>query len=151
MSPEKSDKDGQKAQKIPPHEKALLCARLAVEKKAYGTVVLHMGPLTSIAEYFVICSGRSIRQTRAITNHLRIQLKTQHETPLGIEGEKEGGWILLDYDDVVVHVFHEPIREIYGLEKLWSDAPRVNDPALIEAEELSQAERAWQEDDDWED
>ena len=151
MSTAKQDKNGENTQKPPPLEKALLCARLALEKKAYGTIVLHMGPLTSIAEYFVICSGRSIRQTRAITNHMRTELKTVREFPLGVEGEKEGGWILLDYDEVVVHVFHEPVREIYGLEKLWSDAPRVNDPALIEAEELFQAERAGLEDDDWAD
>ena len=114
-------------------QKALLCARLALEKKAYSMTVLDMGSLTSIADYFVICSGKSVRQTRAIADHVRFKMKALRHNPLGVEGESEGCWILLDYDDVVVHVFHEPTREFYTLEKLWSDAAVVQDPELEEA------------------
>jgi len=124
-----------------PREKALRCARWALEKKAYGILVLHVGTLTPITEYFVICSGRSVRQTRAIVEHVRSRLKQDLKSvPLGVEGEAEGCWVLIDCDDVIVHVFHEPIRETYRLERLWSDAPLVEDPALLEEEE-----------EDWED
>jgi ribosome-associated protein len=132
-------------------EKALCCARWALEKKAYGIVVLHVGALTPIAEYFLICSGRSVRQTQAIVQHIRTRLKQERQhVPLGVEGEKEGCWVLLDCDDVIVHVFHEPTREVYRLEKLWSDAPRVSDPRLDEEKE--RAASLWpEEEEDWED
>lgn len=132
-------------------EKALRCARWALEKKAYGIVLLHVGPLTSITEYFLICSGRSVRQTQAIAGHIRTRLKNEwKQVPLGVEGEGEGCWILLDCDDVIVHVFDEPTREIYRLEKLWSDAALVTDPELLEEEE--KASGRWSEEaEDWED
>ncbi len=131
-------------------EKALRCAHWAVEKKAYGMTVLEVGALTSITEYFVICSGRSVRQTRAIADHIRTRLKRDlREVPLGVEGEREGSWILLDCDDVVVHVFYEPTRELYGLEKLWSDAPVLRDAALEEEERRAVALVG--EEDEWED
>ena len=135
---------------LPPREKAIFCARKVREKKAYGVMILHMGPLTSIAEYFVICSGRSVRQTRAIANHLRSDLKKKRTNPLGIEGEKEGCWILLDYDEVVVHVFHEPTREIYGLEKLWSDASVLDPPELHEKDDIILADGYSEDEEDWE-
>jgi ribosome-associated protein len=129
-------------------EKALLCARLALEKKAYGLTILHLGVLSTIAEYFVVCSGKSVRQTRAISEHIQLQMKKARHRPLGVEGEAEGCWILLDYDDVVVHVFHEPTREYYALEKLWSDAPLLEDAELAEAEKKQNLKDA--EDDVWE-
>ena len=137
---------------IMPKEKALCYARWALEKKAYGTTVLHLGPISSIAEYFVICSGKSVRQTRAIANHIRTRLKEEaHPIPLGMEGEREGLWILMDCDDVVVHVFHEPIREFYSLEKLWADAPIVDDPGLLAEIEAAAGDGFAEEDEDWED
>ena len=132
-------------------EKALRCARWALEKKAHGVTVLHVGTLTPIAEYFLICSGRSVRQTQAIVEHIRTRLKKElKEAPLGVEGEREGCWILLDCDDVIVHVFDEPTRDVYRLEKLWSDAPRVTDPHLQEEEQRA-ADRWPEEEEDWED
>lgn len=130
--------------------KARLCARLAIQKKAFGITVLHVGAVSPIAEYFVICSGRSVRQTRAIAEHIQTSLKSRHkETPLGVEGEAEGLWILLDYGDVVTHVFYEPTRAYYALENLWSDAPRLRDSALLKAErEALAGSRA--EEGDWE-
>ncbi len=132
-------------------EKALRCAGWALEKKARGVTLLHVGALTPIADYFLICSGTSVRQTQAIVEHIRTRLKQElHEAPLGVEGEREGAWILLDCDDVVVHVFDEPTRDLYRLEKLWSDAPRVTDPRLREEE---RAAGPWpqEEDEGWED
>jgi len=129
-------------------EKAISCARWAIEKKAYEPNILHMGTLTTIAEYFVICSGRSVRQTRAIANHIRRKLKEARQIPLGLEGEAEGSWILLDYDDVVVHVFHEPIRALYALDKLWSDAPALIDSEIEEA--VIHARSGAEEEEDWE-
>jgi len=135
---------------IHPRQKALLCARLAVEKKAYEVTVLNIGSLTSIAEYFVICSGKSVRQTRAISDHVRAGLKKIRHKPLGIEGEPEGAWILLDCDDVVVHVFHEPTREHYALEKLWSDAPVIGREEYADAgNEPTRPPHAGDQDDDW--
>jgi len=138
-----------KQAEISTKEKAISCARWALEKKAYETTILHMGPLTTIAEYFVICSGRSIRQTRAIANHVRSKFKETRQIPLGMEGEGEGSWILLDYDDVVVHVFHEPIRALYALDKLWSDASALVHPEIEKAEKEARDELS-EEDEDWE-
>lgn len=132
-------------------KKALLCALWALEKKAVGIEILNVGALTPIAEYFLICSGRSVRQTQAIAEHIRTRLKQEWgELPLGMEGESEGCWILLDCDDVIIHVFDEPTREVYRLERLWSDAPRVTDPHIEEEEKKAAA--PWPgEEDDWED
>jgi len=147
----KKNSAGRVSDGLSAEEKALCCARLAFEKKAHQLVVLHTGIISSIAEYFVICSGRSVRQTRAIAGHIHTQLKRQHQQiPLGVEGEKEGFWILMDYDEIVVHIFDEPTRELFSLEKIWNEAPRVEDPGLCEEEALN-AQGFGREDDDWED
>jgi len=152
MPTSETDNTPQQEPSLSSKEKALCYARWAMEKKAYGMSIRHMGPLTSIAEYFVICSGKSVRQARAIANHIRTRLKeASHPLPLGMEGEREGIWILLDCDDVVVHVFHEPTRELYSLDKLWADAAVVMDPQLMEAIEMTDRERLAEEDEDWED
>jgi ribosome-associated protein len=150
MSTTKAQDKGGSRPVIEAKEKALCCARWALEKKAYGLSLLNVGPLTPITEYFVICSGRSVRQTRAIVEHIRTRLKKElHHVPLGVEGESEGCWILLDCDDVIVHVFYEPTREVYRLENLWSDAPVLEDPDLLQEEA---AARGWsEEEEDWED
>ncbi len=130
-------------------EKALRCGLWALEKKARGMTILHIGPLTTIAEYFVICSGRSLRQTGSIAGHIQARFKENGILPLGVEGLQESSWILLDYDDVVVHIFHEPTRELFSLEKLWSDAAPLTDPAL-QKEQDAVENRGAEEDDDWE-
>jgi ribosome-associated protein len=151
MSTTRAPRRGNPPPEIDPKEKALSCARWALEKKAYGILVLHVAALTPVTEYFVVCSGRSVRQTRAIVEHVRTRLKQDLQSvPLGVEGEAEGCWILLDCNDVIVHVFHEPTRETYRLERLWSDAPLVEDPELLEEEE--RLARTWaEEEEDWED
>lgn len=99
-------------------------------KKALSVVMLNVGGLTSLADTFIICSGRSNRQVSAIAEYIRTDLKKQGIAPLSIEGLKEGHWVLMDYGDVVIHVFYDPVRSFYDLEGLWADAPRISTPAL---------------------
>lgn len=106
-------------------DKSLLCANAALDKNALNLVVLEIKKLSSIADYFIICSGKSDRQVRGIAYSIEDSLKKKGIYPLGIEGFSAAKWILLDYDDVVVHVFYDPIREFYDLEGLWVDVPRV--------------------------
>jgi ribosome-associated protein len=109
-------------------EKALLCVRFALEKKAYDLVVMEVGQLTSLADYFLICTGRSDTQVQAITQSVEENLARLRMRPLSVEGYPHGHWVVMDYGDVVVHVFYEPVREFYDLERLWSRAPRVRLP-----------------------
>lgn len=99
--------------------------KAALGKKALDPVVLDLRQLTSITDYFIICSGQSNRQASAIADFIHLTLKEQDINPLSIEGFKEGHWVILDYGYVIIHVFHEPVREFYDLEGLWSDAIRV--------------------------
>ncbi len=108
-----------------PLDKALLCVNIILERKAADPVLVEVGKLTSITDYFLIASGRSSRQVQAISQHLRKRMKEEGFTSFGIEGEQDGHWILLDYGDVVIHLFYQPVREFYDLEGLWIEAPRV--------------------------
>lgn len=107
-------------------EKSLYCVRAALERKAFDLVLLDVQSISSLTGYFLICSGRSDRQVQAIARSIEEDLKKMGVRPLGIEGFERGKWILMDYDDVVVHVFLDPIRKFYDLEGLWLDAPRVD-------------------------
>jgi len=107
-------------------EKSLHCVRVALEKKAFDLVLLDVQNVSSLAAYFLLCSGRSDRQVQAIARSIEEDLKKMGIRPLGIEGFERGKWILMDYDDVVVHVFLDPIRKFYDLEGLWLEAPRVD-------------------------
>lgn len=109
-------------------QRALLLISTLLEKKAKDIVVLSVREISTFTDYFIICSGTSDRQVRAISSHIQESLKKAGLIPLGVEGEKEGKWILLDYDDVIVHVFLEAIRTFYDLERLWSEAPRIAVP-----------------------
>ena len=106
--------------------KSLLCLRAAIEKKAQDPVLLELKGITSITDYFLLCSGKSDRQVQAIAQAIEEALKKRGIQPLGQEGMREGRWILMDYEDVVVHIFLEPVRKFYDLEGLWIDAPRVD-------------------------
>lgn len=108
--------------------RALLCINASLEKKAQGLVVLNVSEISSVTDYFIICSATSDRQARAIAAAIQEGVKKAGMAPLGTEGEAEGRWILLDYDDVVVHIFLESVRPFYDLERLWSDAPRMAVP-----------------------
>jgi ribosome-associated protein len=109
-------------------EKAFLCARALLDRKAIDLVILEVKDLSSFTDYFLICSGNSDRQVQAIASHIEEKLGKEGIHPLGIEGKREGRWTLLDYGDVVVHIFFQPVREFYDLERLWSEAPRVELP-----------------------
>ena len=111
-------------------EKAFLIARAALDHKAIDLAILEVKNLSSFTDYFVISSGNSDRQVQAIASHIEEKLGKEGLHPLGIEGKRDGRWVLLDYGDVVIHIFYDPIREFYDLERLWSDAPRVELPTL---------------------
>jgi ribosome-associated protein len=101
----------------------------ASEKKALNLIVLDVRDLTSIADVFIICSGRSNRQVNAIADSIVTKLKKHKIKPLSVEGTGEGHWVLLDYGHVIIHVFYEPVRKFFDLEGLWSDAKRITTPA----------------------
>ncbi len=105
--------------------KTFLCVKAASEKKAFDLVLLDMKKATSFTDYFFICSGKSDRQVQAIAQAIEEELGKEGIRPLGEEGKPEGRWILMDYEDVVVHIFLEPVRTFYDLEGLWIDAPRI--------------------------
>lgn len=115
--------------------KALLCTHFALDKKAYDLELLEVGKLTSVADYFLICTGRSDTQVQAIAKHLEESLSVRGMKPAAIEGYPRGQWVLMDYGDVVVHIFYQPIRDFYDLEGLWMKAPRVElpEPYLTQA------------------
>ncbi|MEM5787452.1 MAG: ribosome silencing factor [Syntrophobacteraceae bacterium] len=106
-------------------ERALICAREASRFKALDLVVLDVSKLSSFADYFIICSGNSSRQVQSIAENVEEVLREGGTKPLGVEGKREGHWVLMDYGDVIVHIFYEPIRYFYDLESLWADAPRL--------------------------
>jgi len=104
---------------------ALKAAEAALQKKAQGLVILELIGLTVIADYFVICSGESTTQVKAMADFIEHELMLQGIRPIGKEGVNYGHWALLDYGDVVIHVFERETREYYSLEKLWMDAKTV--------------------------
>jgi len=107
-------------------EIALLAIEAASDKKAEDIVALDVSQLLVVTEYFVIATGRTNIQVRAIADWVEEVLRDKGgEKPIGREGTGENKWVLLDYGDVVVHVFQPAERDFYRLEKLWSDAPRL--------------------------
>lgn len=106
-------------------EIAVACAKIADEKKAQDIVILDVNKISSITDYFVICSGINERQLYAIADEIDKQLKKLSVKKFGMEGYREAKWILIDYGDVIVHLFDKEIRTYYDLELLWGDAPKV--------------------------
>jgi ribosome-associated protein len=106
-------------------ETALLAAEAADGKKAYDLLVLDLKGLTSITDYFVICSASNTTQMGAISEGIGHALAGEGVRPSHIEGGADSTWLLMDYGDVVVHIFDEPARAHYSLERLWGDAPRA--------------------------
>ena len=118
-------------------QKALLCTRAALDKKAIDLVVLDVGALTSITDYLIICTGRSDRQVQSIAQAIQDAVESTGARPLSVEGLRRGQWVLLDFADVVVHVFYQPVREFYDLERLWEHAPRVQLPEPLRSQTLA--------------
>ncbi len=106
-------------------ELALAAREILAEKKAEDIRILDLRELNAIADYFVICSATSTRHADALADEALFGLKKQGHKVLHSEGERTGTWVLLDYGDVIVHVFYHETREFYKLEKLWGDAPQV--------------------------
>ena len=100
-------------------------ARAALDKKAIDLTVLDVQQVSSVTDYFLVCSGRSAPHVKTIADAIRAELKDEGMRPLHAEGQAESGWVLLDYGDVLMHVFLEDTRVYYGLERLWGDAPTL--------------------------
>ena len=120
-------------------ERALKCAELAFDKKAYDIRALNISQVSTIADYLVIISGSSDRQVQAIADSIRAGLKKYGKVN-DIEGEAEGTWIVMDYGDVLVHIFHDPLRGYYDLDGLWQMAPELELPRAIRE---ARRENAW--------
>ncbi len=106
-------------------DKARLCLKIIKERKALTPVLLEVGKLTSVADYFLIASGNSTRQVQAISRHMARRMREEGLKAYGVEGEQEGQWVLMDYGDVVVHIFYDPVRKFYDLEGFWIEAARI--------------------------
>jgi ribosome-associated protein len=104
---------------------AVAAARAAAGKQASQIVILDVRELIGITDYFVIASGTTDRQVRTVAEEVERAIKAQGVKPVRREGEREGRWVLLDFVDFVAHVFRAEERGYYDLERLWSDAPRV--------------------------
>jgi len=100
-------------------------ARAALDTRATGLVVLDVRAVSNVADYFLLCSGTSATHVETISDAIRAELKSEGIRPLHTEGVAESGWVLLDYGDVLMHVFLEDTRAYYALERLWGDAPAV--------------------------
>ena len=105
-----------------PKEIALECVRALDAQKGRDIKLLETGELTTLADYFVICSATSTTQIKALADACEKALKDAGEPPHHIEGHRGGTWVLLDFSSVVVHIFNEEARKFYDLERLWSDA-----------------------------
>ncbi len=111
---------------VDPREKARRIVEAALELKAERPIVLDMRALTAYADTFVILTGRSDRQVRSISQAIVHALKAVGDQPLGVEGMDDGNWVLIDCNDVIVHVFDPDTRLLFDLERLWRDAPRLD-------------------------
>ena len=118
-----------RSSKLSTREKALLIARVAFQKKPLDPLLLDVGGSCSFADFFLILSGSSTRQTQALAGHLEETLNKLGIRPRGLEGVESGHWILMDYGEVIVHIFYEPVRGFYDLEGLWIEAPRLPLPS----------------------
>ncbi|GBE13544.1 ribosomal silencing factor RsfS [bacterium BMS3Bbin14] len=114
---------------------AELCARVAMDTKAEDLVILDVRGLASFTDFFVIMSGRSTRHVQGLAVVITDELRSKRISGTDCEGLADGEWVLLDFDDVVVHIFYKDSRSFYDLEGLWHDAPRIEpDPAAGEQE-----------------
>ena len=103
-------------------EKAQLAVNVIVDKKGFDIQMLDVAVITSIAEKFVICQAKNRSQSQAIADEIMDKLKAENEQPLRVEGYQGGGWILLDYNDLIIHIFLPDEQEYYKLPRLWKDA-----------------------------
>jgi len=112
--------------KLPPgKERAVECARIAADLHCKDIVILEVQRIIGWTDYLVIATGGSRRQMASVADEISDRMKAIGDKPIAFEGYQSGGWMVLDYGDVVVHLFDEDKREYYQLERLWEDAPRI--------------------------
>lgn len=109
-------------------EQAIFIAQAAKDKKAEDVLVLEVGELTSMADFFIFASGESERQVRGLAAFIEKEMTLRYQAHATIEGKETANWILLDYGDIIVHIFRSDIRQHYALEKMWADAPQITIP-----------------------
>lgn len=126
----------------------------ACARKATEVVALDLRGLISFADAFIIMSAASTRQAKAIAEHIRRKMKEIKVNPTSVVGRTEGQWVLMDYGDVLIHIFHEPVRSFYDLEGLWADAPlfaeamiREIEKNVVEVPEIEEEFWEWEDDD----
>ncbi len=107
-------------------EKVKMAAHLAVGKKGHDIIALEIGKVSLISDYFLIVSGFNQRHVQSLADSIVEGLKEVDIEPLNQAGYREGRWVLLDYSDIVVHIFQDEERKFYNLERLWSDAPELS-------------------------
>jgi len=107
-------------------EDACRCAQVADEFRGRDTIVLDLTDVTPVFDYFVITSGTNPRQMHALAEEVRLMMKSRGNRTLGTEGDGEANWLVQDYGDIVLHVFHPDTRKLYDLEALWADAKRID-------------------------
>lgn len=121
--------DRQRAKPVRSNEQArrfaIDCARIMDDARCEEIVVLDLRGISPVCDFFVIANGTSDRQMRAVADHIKETAKAQSETPYSVAGYDEGAWIVVDYVDVIVHLFNEERRAYYDLDSLWGDSPRV--------------------------
>jgi ribosome-associated protein len=118
---------------------AEIILKLLEDKKAENIVLIDVKDKVDYADYFIICSAHSTKHTQGLSDYILFELEKIGIKPLGIEGAELGQWIILDFDSVIVHLFYEPIRQVYALEDLWMDFPlprkQAQEPYLLDTQE----------------
>ena len=115
-------------------QKLKTALKVALDKKAENPVVIDLRELTTLADYFIVLSATSDTHARTIADEIKKKLKDKGILPLSVEGYENANWILIDYGDVIVHIFRPEFRELYNLESLWMDAPRIEISELLSEE-----------------
>lgn len=123
------NKEGKSFTYAAEHERSLLktlaCAKAAIDKKCERLQILDLTEMNAFSDFFVICSGTNEKQVQAIASHIEKMMREQGMKASSLEGVQEGRWVLMDYGDIVVHIFLDAIRDYYGIDHLWEDARRV--------------------------
>lgn len=121
-----------------PEDLAAAALRTLLDRKAQEPVILEVKGLSTLGDYFIICSGGSRRHVQAMAHYVLEALEALGVKPLGVEGLEEGNWVLLDFNDVIIHLFLKPLREFYDLEGLWLEAGRPDLESFVSGQAKDQ-------------